>query len=393
MRSGLESSTGALSQIKGAPYLAAMTSGTAVLAAVGLVGGVVAGCKRPPAPPPPAPTVGAVMVRSRNVPLVKEWLATLEGSTTAEIRPQVSGYIRQVDYKEGSIVEAGQLLFTLDRRPFVAAVKKARGDYQSAVAELDKAKADVARYTPLVADHAISREQLENARAAVLANQANVQATLGGLETAQINLGWARVRSPILGLAGIAQARVGTLVNGEQVLTVVSTLDPMRASFAVSQQEYLEYSEAMNNPAAPEYANQRYFELILIDGRVYPQRARDLVVNRQIDPTTGTLQVQAFFPNPAGMLRPGLFGKVRVHAGSDRAVPVVPEQAVSQLQGRYQVAVVDDQQRVHVRQIEVGPQMEHEYPVESGLRPGERVIVEGLQNAVPGAKVNVRQGK
>jgi membrane fusion protein, multidrug efflux system len=365
-----------------------------VLALVGLVGGASTGCSRRAASaPPPDPTVGAVTVQARNVPLIKEWLATLEGSTTAEIRPQVSGYIRQVNYKEGSFVDAKQLLFTLDRRPFIAAVKKAQGDYQNAVAELDKSKADVARYTPLVADHAISREQLDNARAAVLANEANVQATQGGVETANINLGWAQVRSPIPGLAGIAQVRVGSLVNGNQVLTVVSTLDPMRASFSVSQQEYLRYAEAINHPNAPEYASQRYFELILVDGRVYAHRARELVVNRQIDPTTGTLQVQAFFPNPEDILRPGLFGKVRIHAESNRAVPVVPERAVSQLQGRYQVALVDDDKRVHVRQIEVGPLQNHEYPVESGLQPGERVIVEGLQNAVPGARVNVQQAK
>jgi RND family efflux transporter MFP subunit len=349
----------------------------------------IGACKKASPPPAPIPTVRVVAVQARNVPTIREWLATLDGSTTARIQPQVSGYIFEVNYREGSVVTAGQLLFTLDKRPFIAAVNKARGDYANAVAKLNKSRADVARYTPLVAERAISKEQLDNARADVLAGEGNVQATKGALETAKLNLEWAEVRSPIPGVAGIAQTRVGTLVNTNQVLTVVSTLDPMRASFNISQQEYLEYAEAVNRPNAPQYANRRYFELILVNGRVYPHRARDVIVNRQIDPTTGTLLVQAFFPNPDGLLRPGLFGKVRMQAGENRDMPLVPERAVTELQGQYQVAVIDDQQRVQMRPVKLGPPVDHEYVVESGLRPGERVIVEGQQNAQPGAKVNV----
>lgn len=358
----------------------------AVLAAV------VAACHRsaPPAPPP-APTVVVARVQMRNVPLTREWVATLEGSTTAEIRPQVTAYVRDVDYKEGTVVEMGQLLFTLDERPFVAQLERAQGDYQSAIAARNKARADVARYTPLVADRAISREQLEDARASELAGEANVKATKGSMDAARLNLQWARVRSPIRGLAGIAHVRVGTLVTPTQVLTVVSTIDPMRASFNVRQQDYLEYANVMNHPNEPEYANRRYFELVLIDGRVYPQHARTIVVNRQIDPTTGTLQVQALFSNPDGLLRPGLFARVRLHAGSNRDVPVVPEQAVSQLQGQYQVAVVDAQRRVQLRRIQVGQQFDHSYVVENGLRAGELVVVEGQQNIQPGVTVEVRE--
>jgi membrane fusion protein (multidrug efflux system) len=352
------------------------------------VAAAIGACKKAPPPPAPVPTVKVVTVEARAVPMTREWLATLEGSTTAQIQPQVSGYIFEVNYREGSIVRAGELLFTLDKRPFIAAVEKARGDLANAVANLNKAKADVARYTPLVAERAISKEQLDNARAAMLAGVGNVQATKGALETAKLNLEWAEVRSPITGLVGIAQTRVGTLVNPTQVLTVVSTLDPMRASFNISQQEYLEYAEAINNPNAPQYANRRYFELVLVNGRVYAHRAREVIVNRQIDPTTGTLRIEAFFPNPNSLLRPGLFGKVRMHLGENREVPVVPERALTELQGRYQVALVDDQQRVQVRSVQLGQQVDHAYVVESGLRPGERVIVEGQQNAQPGAKVN-----
>jgi membrane fusion protein (multidrug efflux system) len=358
-------------------------------AALWLAGAIAACKKAPPPPAPPMPTVRVAEVESRRVPMTPEFLATLEGFTTAQIQPQVTGYIHEVNYREGSIVDEDELLFTLDKRPFIAALEKARGDYANAVAQRNKAKADVRRYRPLVAEKAISREQLEDAHAAVLAGEGNVQATRGALETAEINLEWTEVRSPIAGLAGLAQTRIGTLVNPTQVLTTVSALDPMRASFNISQHIYLRYADAFNRPDAPEYARLRYFELILVNGRVYPVRARQVIVNRQIDPTTGTLQIQALFPNPDGMLRPGLFGTVRVHVGTEIPTPVVPERAVTELQGQYQVAVVDQEQRVQLRAIKVGNVTDHGYVVESGLRAGERVIVEGQQNILPGAKVNI----
>jgi membrane fusion protein (multidrug efflux system) len=348
------------------------------------------GChKKPPPRAPPPAMVKVVAVQSRSVPLVKEWVATLDGSTTAEIRPQVSGYIQQVNYKEGSRVAAGDLLFTIDDRPFVAAAKKAQGDYENALAQLAKAKADVARYTPLVADRAISREQLDNARAAVQAQAAAVQGAKGALDSANLNVKWAKVRSPIAGLAGLAQVRVGALVNTNQILTVVSTVDSMRASFSVSQQDYLRYAAEINAPNASEHPGVE-FELILINGQAYPHKAREVFVNRQIDVTTGTLQMQALFPNPQGLLRPGLFAKVRLH-GSNQVMPVVPERAVSQLQGQYQVTIIDDQQRAQIRRINVGSLVEHVYAVDNGLRPGELVVVEGQQNIIPGAKVNVER--
>ncbi len=356
------------------------------------VASAIAACTKPPPPASlPTPTVRVVTVQARNLPRIREWLVTLDGSTTAQIQPQVTGYIVAVNYREGSTVEKDQLLFTLEKRPFVAAVKKARGDYAQAVAQLNKSRADVTRYTPLVKERAVSREQLDDARAAVMVGEANVASTKAALDTALINLAWTEVRSPIKGLAGIAQTRVGTLVTPTQVLTIVSALDPMRASFNVSQQDYLRYAEAINHPNAPEVAQQRYFELILADGRTYSHRAHDVVVNRQIESTTGTLQVQAFFPNPDALLRPGLFGRVRMHAGTSGDMPVLPERAVTELQGQYQVAVLDDQQRVQVRQVTLGQLLGHEYVVESGLRPGERVIVEGQQNLLPGTKVNVAQ--
>ena len=353
--------------------------------------GAATGCHKQlaRAQPPAVVKVGRRAV-AHAPQLVKEWVATIDGSTTAEIRPQVSGYIQQVNYKEGSRIDVGELLFTIDDRPFVAAVKKAQGDYETALAQLAKARADVARYTPLVVDHAISHEQLDDARAAVQAGEATMAGAKGTLDSGET---WTSsgpaVRSPIAGLTGLAQVRVGALVNTNQILTIVSTVSSMRASFSVSQQDYLRYADEMNAPNASEHPGVE-FELILIDGRIYPHRARQVFVNRQIDATTGTLQIQALFPNPDGLLRPGLFAKVRLH-GSNEVAPVVPERAVSQLQGQYQVTVIDSQQRAQIRRIDVGLLVDHVYAVDKGLRPGELVVVEGQQNILPGAKVNVEQ--
>jgi RND family efflux transporter MFP subunit len=346
------------------------------------------GCKKPPPPTPPTATARAVTLRTRNIEQIREWLATLDGSTNAEIRPQVSGYIQSQSYQEGSVVDTDEILFTVDRRPFIAAVEKARGDYENAVAQWKRAKEDVARYLPLVAQHAISKEDLEHARDSERAGAATMQAGKGALEVAKLNLEWSEVRSPIAGLAGIAQVRVGNLVNPNVTLTTVSTVDPIRSSVNISEREYLAYAERLNHANEPRYANARTIELVLIDGRVHPYQVRRVIVNRQIDPTTGTLLIQALFPNPGNILRPGLFAKIRVHSGAQADVLVVPERAVQELQGQHQVGVIAPDGRVQIRSVKLGRLTDHAYIVESGLSPGERVIVDGLQNAQPGAKVN-----
>jgi membrane fusion protein (multidrug efflux system) len=348
-------------------------------------------CKKKPPPPPPPPLVKVAVLRARNIDLRREWLATLDGSINAEIRPQVSGYIEQLNYQEGSVVKRGGLMFTLDRRPFIAAVEKARGDYENAIAQWKRAKTDVVRYIPLAAQHAISSEELQHARDAAKAGEASVEATKGALAIAQINLEWTQVRSPIDGLAGIALTRVGNLVNPNVTLCVVSTLDPIRSSVNISEREYLQFAERINHANEPRYANARVLELILIDGRVYPYQVRRVIVNRQVEPTTGTLLIQALFPNPGNILRPGMFAKVRMHSGAQENVLVVPERAVQALQGQHQVGVVGPDGRVQIRAIKIGQLIDHAYIVESGLLRGERIIVEGLQNVQPGAKVTVQE--
>lgn len=357
-------------------------------AATVLVGGLLA-CKKAPPPPPPPPVVRVAPAERRDVEETHEWLATLDGSTNAAIRAQVTGTVVQVPYHEGTVVRRGDVLFVLDRRPFVAAVQRALGNYESAVAQLRKARADVSRYTPLVAARALSAEILANARAAVETGVGNVQAAKGALDAARLDLDWTDVRSPIAGLAGIAQTRVGNLVNPTQVLTTVSTLDPIRASFSISEREYLDHAEVLNDIDDPKYVNRRYFELILLDGRPFPYHARRVVVNRQLDPSTGTLLIYALFPNPGNVLRPGLTARIRLHTGIQRDVLVVPERAVEQLQGTYRVAVVGPDQRVRIQRITVGPLVDHAYVVTGGLAPDARVVVDGQQNAHPGALVRV----
>lgn len=329
------------------------------------------------------------VVQERAVEQTFEWLATLDGSTNAEIRPRVEGYVRSVAYQEGSVVQEGALLFVLDDRPLAAALLKARGDYQTAVAQLDKARADVARYRPLVAARAISREELDNALASEQIAAASVVAARGVLQNATLNLQWAEVRSPIAGIAGIAQTRVGTLVTPSMVLTTVSTVDPIRASFAISEAEYLRYAEALNHVNDPRYESRRYLELVLLDDRVHPEQARRIIVGREFDPTTGTLQIQALFPNPGNILRPGLFAKVRVHSGAQTQAVLVPQCAVRELQGTFQVYVVADDGRAEVRRVQLGRRLDDQraYLVSAGLRPGERVVIEGQERVRPGEPV------
>jgi len=356
---------------------------TGVLAALA----ALAACRKPTPAPPPLLHVRVVELSRHSIQQTFEWLATLDGSTNAEIRPRVEGYIESVDYQEGSVVEKGALLFTLDKRPLAAARLRAQGGYENALAQLHKAQADVARYTPLAASHAISREELDNARAAAEVATANVRAAQGALASATLNLDFTNVRAPIPGIAGIAQTRVGNLVDPAQVLTVVSTVDPIRASYHISEAEYLGHAEVLNHINDPQYASSRYLELILSDGRVHPYRAQRVIVNRMIDPTTGTLLIQALFPNPGNILRPGLFARVRVHTGRPVEALLLPKLAVQELQGSFRVAIVDSEGRAAVRTVKLGRALDDSYVVEEGLSPGERVIVEGQQNVQPGMKV------
>lgn len=348
--------------------------------------------------PPPPPVVSVAPVTERDVPVYVEFSGTLDAQVNAEVRARVAGVILAQNYREGSIVKAGELLFTIDSAPFRAALLQAHGSLEQARAALEKAEADIARYRPLVEKKAATKEQLDNAIAARLTALGQVEAAKGALHQAELNLGYTRVVSPIEGIADIAQVRVGNLVGqgSPTLLTTVSSLDPMRLVFQISEYAYLEYAERIRQLSERSLAQQatpsddptRRLELVLAGGRLYPHIGYIAIVGRQIDPSTGTLTVQAFFPNPDMLLRPGQYGHARFMNKIDNAM-VVPQRAVRTLQGQTQVAVVNPDGHVDVREVKLGPVSGAFVVVQSGLKPGERVVVEGVQKVKSGQPVTV----
>jgi membrane fusion protein (multidrug efflux system) len=360
----------------------------------------------------PAMDVQVAQVTTQDVPVAKEWIGTLDGRVNAEIRGQISGYLMRQAYQEGGFVHRGDLLFEIDPRSFQAALNEARGrlaevesGVQQAVANLAQSKArlgkaelDVKRYTPLVATKAISQEEMDNAVQSQLEAQAAVESSQAAIETAkaavaaakasvydaEVKLGFTKILSPVDGIAGLAMIQVGDLVSPSgMALTTVSTVDPIKAYFSVSEQEYLAQERA-GGPS--RWAKE--LELVLADGSLYPHRGTFFMVDRQVDVGTGTVRVAALFPNPGNVLRPGQYARVRATAGMHRDATLVPERAVSELQGTYQLAVVGEDNKVAIRPVRLGQRLGNLWVVEEGVRPGERVIVEGLQKVRSGATVN-----
>jgi membrane fusion protein (multidrug efflux system) len=337
------------------------------------------------AAPPPPPEVLVQTVQPEDVPIYAESVGTVDGLINAEVRARVAGVVTSQAYQEGSFVTKGQLLFTIDPSLTAAAAKKALGDVGAATAALAKAEADVKRLEPLTEQGVASQQDLDNARAARQLAQANLIAATGNRETASANLSYTRIVAPISGLAGLAKARVGSLVGqGEPtLLTTVSQIDPVRVSYAISEQWYLA------NPGKFQGGDRaESLELILSDGSKYPFPGKVSFADRQVDPTTGTLTVLATFPNPDGLLRPGLYAKVRDMRELQKGVLCVPQRAVSELQGGAQVVVIGAGDRAETRAVVMGERVEGRWIVKSGLKPGERVVVEGLQKVRNGAVVS-----
>lgn len=355
---------------------------------------LAAGCEREATapPPPPPPDVVVADVVQRDVPVQAEWVGVTDGNINAQIRARVRGYLETRAYTEGSLVRTGDRLFKIDARPYKAALDQALGDLGRARAALTKTEQDVRRYTPLAAEGAISQQELDNAVQANRGAVAAVESAEAAVEKARLDLGWTEIRSPIEGIAGISVAQVGDLIDESTVLTTVSQVDPIKVSFAVSEKEYLAYSSRIDlRPAADNrVASEGTLELILADGSVHPQRGTATVANREIDRQTGTMQIVGQFPNPDNRLRPGLFAKVRATLEQRQGALLVPEQALQEVQGSYQLAVVDAQNTVHIRPVEVGPRVDAMRVIASGLNPGERVVVEGLQKVRQGVTVNPR---
>jgi membrane fusion protein, multidrug efflux system len=343
-------------------------------------------CSKSAPPPPPPPDVVVADVVQKDVPIYAEWVGTTEGNITAQIRARVQGYLQRRSYEEGTLVRTGDLMFVIDPRPYQTALDQAKGDLGRTEALLTKAQQDVTRYTPLAAEQAISQEELDNAIQASRAAKAAVDSARAVVEKAQLNLDWTQVKSPIDGIAGIAVAQIGDLVSENTLLTTVSQVDPIKVSFPISEQEYLRYADGieLNNPKPREAK----LELILADGNVYPERGRASVANREVDVKTGTMMIVALFPNPRSLIRPGQYAKVRATVETRKGALLVPQRAVQELQGAHQVAVVGAENKVAMRTVKAGARVGDLWVINEGLKPGERIVVEGLQKVRDGATVN-----
>jgi membrane fusion protein (multidrug efflux system) len=351
---------------------------------------VFSGCKDAAPPPAPPPEVLVEPVEVRDMPVQAEFTGEVRGGEDVEVRARVAGFLQSQHYQEGSLVRKGQLLFTIDPKPFQAAAARAQADMAEAQARHNRAVIQVNRLKPLVAENAVSQQDLDNAIASEEASRAGVAAAAAQLRSARLDLGYTRVTSPINGLAGNRQVDVGSYVGSPQptVLTVVSSLDPVRFDFTISETEYLAYARATKAEAGKRTAaGTPALELILADGSVFPEKGRVSVVGRGVSSETGTLPIQATFPNPGGLLRPGQFGRVRLPITTRKNAIVIPQRSVQELQGTYNVFVVGPDSVAQTREIKVANRSGSNWIVAAGLEPADRIVVEGLQKVRPGTKV------
>jgi len=350
----------------------------------------LAGCKEKPRAAPPPPIVEVAPVTKADVPIYHEWIGTLDGLVNATIRAQVTGYLLTQDYREGDAIKKGDLLFQIDPRPFQAALDQANGQLAQAEARLGKTELDVKRYAPLVKDRAISQEEYDDAVQANLEAKAAVLSAKAQVEQAALNLGFTKIISPIDGIASIAKGQIGDLVGpstGE--LTTVSTIDPIKAYYNVTEQAYINFAKLFSTEIdRAERLKKLEVQLILADGTIYPQAGNIFAPDRQIGATTGALRLEARFKNPDAALRPGQFVRVRVKFDTQHGALLVPQRAVSELQGAFQVDVVDSDNKVHIQPVRVGERSGSLWIIEKGLEPDQRVVVEGLQKIREGTLVS-----
>jgi membrane fusion protein (multidrug efflux system) len=356
-----------------------------MMLAAGLLAIMAAGCKPKEPPPPPPLKVEVVTVTPRDVPIYQQWIGSLDGYPNAQIRAQVAGYLLKQDYVEGGRVKKGDLLFEIDPRPFQAALDQVTAKQQQDQALVVKAQLDVTRYTPLAKDQAVSEETLVDATQAHLAAQASVLADNAAIESARLNLSFTKITSPVDGIAGLAQAQIGDLVGpGSAVLATVSTVNPIRAYFNIGEQFYLGF--VRQHPAGGE--NSVPLELILSDGTTYAKSGKWLFTSRQVDINTGTLQVAAQFENPDYVLRPGQYALVRAKTETRKGALLVPQRAVAELQGSYQIALVGQDNKIHIKTVQVGEQIGSDWLIDKGLAANDRVVAEGLQKIKDGQVVD-----
>ena len=353
---------------------------------------------------PPAVDVQVAEVEQKDVPIYGEWIGTLDGLVNADVKAQVTGYLLKQAYVEGSVVRKGQLLFQIDPRPFEATLDQAKAQLAQAQAQLANAEANqlqaqlnVNKYTPLALEQAASQQDLDNAvqtnvgaKATVVNSKAAIQAAEAAVRTAQINLDFTRLIAPIDGIAGQAQLQVGALVNtSSAAITTVSTVDPIKVFFTVSEQEYLAFNRLYPTQATRESQEKRMpLELILADGTTYAKKGKVYFADRAVNQNTGAIRIAGLFDNPGNILRPGQYARIRAATSIRQGALLIPQRAVSELQGSYDVAVVDSGNKAAIVPVKVGEQVGSMWIIEEGLKPGDRVIAEGVQKVRPGAQVN-----
>ena len=330
-----------------------------------------------------SPAVEVVPVVQKDVPIYTEWVGALDGSINAVIRPQVTGYLIRQNYREGETVRKGQILFEIDPRTFQAAVNQAKAQLSQQKARYDTARANLDRVRPLAVKNAVSQKDLDDAVGNELSGKASVEAAAAALETAQLNLEFTKITSPVDGIAGIAKTQLGNLVSPsmQEELTSVSTVDPIKVYINISEQAYLKSATSGNK------VDKIPLELILSNGSVYPHEGRLVLADRQVDPTTGTLKVGALFPNKDNLLRPGQYGRIRAMMHVKKGALLIPQRAVTEMQGKYLVAVVGPENKIDVRPVQVAERIGSDWIVEKGLQPGEQIVAEGTQKVRPGVTV------
>jgi RND family efflux transporter MFP subunit len=333
-----------------------------------------------PAPPPPGVTVTPVI--QKDVPIHQEWVGTMLGNVDADIRPKVGGFLVSRLYAEGSFVTKGSPMFQLDKRQAQAAVEQAQGNLERARASLGQAQIDVRRYTPLVAQKAVSQAELDKALSFETAGKAQVNAEQAALDNAQLDLGWTTVTSPISGIAGVSKVQIGDLMTPTTIMTTISSVNPIYVDFSIAEQDYIRFVREKTGRQAGQN-----LELILGDGTVFPRRGHALFVNREVDSRTGSIQVRGEFPNPGNVLRPGQYARIRAATELRKGALLIPQQAVSELQGVYQVGVVTTDNKATIKTVKLGPQSGDMWVVESGLQVGDNVVVDGLQRIKSGMTV------
>jgi len=353
---------------------------------------------------PGAVDVEVAQVEQKDIPIYGEWIGTLDGLVNADVKAQVTGYLLKQAYVEGSLVKKGQLLFQIDPRPFEAALDQAKAQLAQAQAQLANAEAtqlqaqlNVNKYAPLAEEQAASQQDLDNAvqtnvaaKATVLNSKAAIQAAEAAVKTAQINLDFTRLIAPIDGIAGQAQLQVGALVNtSSAAITTVSTVNPIKVFFTVSEQEYLAFNRLYPTEATRQSQEEHMpFELILADGTTYAKKGKFSFADRAVNQNTGAIRIAGLFDNPGNILRPGQYARIRAATTIRQSALLVPQRAVSELQGNYQVAVVDGDNKVSIVTVRVAERVGSMWIIENGLKPGERVVAEGVQKVRPGAQVN-----